>query len=186
MKKSRTRNTILSVAAICAAIVVVYFAIANIPKTEETVVMTETAKELAQNFDTSYPATPREVMKHYAQITKCFYMEDTTEEQIEELAKMMRKLFDDELLATQTDEEYLKSLKAEILQYREASKIVSSFSVSSSTDVRYSDNEYGSLATMMLTLNMRENGRINQVKEEFLLRQDGDGHWKILGWQLSD
>ena len=186
MKKNKTRNTILTVAAICAAVVVVYFAIANIPKTEESVVMTETAKELAQNFDTSYPSTPREVMKHYAQITKCFYMEDTTEEQIDELAKMMRKLFDDELLATQTDEEYLRSLKAEILQFREASKIISSFSVSSSTDVRYSDNEYGSLATMILTLNMRENGRINQVREEFLLRQDSDGHWKILGWQLSE
>ena len=186
MKKSKTRNTILSIAAICAAIVVVYFAIANIPKSEENVVMTETAKELAQNFDVSYPSTPREVMKHYAQITKCFYMEDTTEDQIEELARMMRKLFDDELLATQTEDEYIRALKAEILQYREASKIVSSFAVSSSTDVRYSDNEYGNLATMLLTLNMRENGRINQVREEFLLRQDQDGHWKILGWQLSE
>ncbi len=186
MKKSKTRNTVIGVAAICAAIVVVYFAIVNIPKGKETVVMTETAKELAHNFDTDYPSTPREVMKHYAQITKCFYLQDTTEEQIEELAKMMRKLFDDALLATQTEEEYLQSLKAEILQYRDASKMVSSYSVSSSTDVKYNDNQYGSLATMFITFNMRENGMINQIREEFMLRQDNEGHWKILGWQLAE
>ncbi len=186
MKKSKTRNTVIGVAAICAAIVVVYFAIVNIPKGKETVVMTEAAKELAQDFDKNYPATPREVMKHYSQISKCYYLPDTTEEQINSLGRMMRKLFDDELLSTQTEEEYLQSLRAEVLQYRDASKMISSYAVSSSTDVTYNDNEYGSLATMVVTFNMRENGIINPVREEFMLRQDNEGHWKILGWQLAD
>ncbi len=186
MKKSRTKNTIIGLIAICAAIVVIYFAIVNIPKGEDKVVMTNAAKELTQNFETNYPSTPREVVKQYAEITKCYYDPETTEDQIVELSKMMRMLFDDELVANQTYDDYLSSLKAEILQYRDKEKTIASYSVSSSTEVKYTNNEYGSLASLYLTLNTREKGVIGKVKEEFLLRLDSDGHWKILGWQLAE
>jgi len=186
MKKNRTKNTIIGLTAICAAIIVIYFAVVNIPKTEEKIVMTDAAKELTQNFETNYPSTPREVLKHYGEISKCFYQEDTTEEQIGKLAKMMWQLFDEELKQNQTYDDYIAGLRAEILQYRDKGKSISSYGVSSSTDVKYSDNEYGRMATLFLTFNMRENGRINRIKEEFILRRDAEGHWKILGWQLSD
>ncbi len=186
MKKNRTKNTILGLVALCAAVIVVYFAIVNIPKNEEKVVMTPAAKELTQNFETNYPPTPREVVKHYAEITKCYYDPETTEDQIVGLSKMMRQLFDDELLANQSYDDYLASLKAEILQYRDQGKTIASYSESTSTEVKYTNNEYGSLATLFLTFNMRTNGVIGKVKEEFILRQDEDGHWKILGWQLAE
>ena len=47
-------------------------------------------------------------------------------------------------------------------------------------------NEYGTLATLYLTLNVRDDGAINKIKEQFLLRQDKDRHWKIVGWVLAD
>ena len=185
MKKSRTKNTIAGLIAICAAVIVVYFAVVNIPKEEEKVVMTDAAKELTQNFDTNYPATPREVIRHYAEISKCFHQEETTEEQINALAKKMWQLFDDELKSNQTFDDFYAGLRAEILQYRDGNRIIASYSVSSSTDVKYQTNEYGSLATLFLTFNMRNDGVIQGIKEEFILRQDDDGHWKILGWQSA-
>jgi hypothetical protein len=31
-------------------------------------------------------------------------------------------------------------------------------------------------------LNIREDGTINKIREQFVLRQDETGHWKIYGW----
>ncbi len=186
MKKSKTKNTIIGLIVLCAAIVVIYFAIVNIPKGDDKVVMTAAAKELTKNFETNYPPTPREVVKEYAEITKCFYDSETTEDQINGLAKMMRLLQDDELNANQTFDDYMASLRAEILQYRDQGKSIASYSVSPSTEVKYANNEYGSLSTLYLTFNMRTNGVIGKVEEEFILRQDSEGHWKILGWQLAE
>ena len=95
----------------------------------------------------------------------------------------MRQLFDDELNANQSFDDFYDSLRSEIAVYRDKNKIVSSYSVSSSTDVKYTNNEYGSLASLYLTLNVREDGTINKIKEQFVLRQDAAGHWKILGWE---
>ena len=186
MKKNKTKNTIIGLVVLCAAIVVIYFAIVNIPKEDEKVVMTAAAKQLTKNFETGYPPTPREVLKEYAEITKCFYDGETTEDQINSLARMGRLLQDDELNANQTFDDYLAALRAEILQYRDQGKSIASYSVSPSTEVKYATNENGSLSTLFLTLNTRTNGVIGKVKEEFILRQDQEGHWKILGWQLAD
>lgn len=174
---------IFTVAAICAAIVLVYFAVTNMPKKEQTTELSDTDKVLLQNFDDEYPQTPKEVVKAYADITKCYYTTDTTDEQVEDLAKMMRKLLDDELIANQTFDAYLDSLKSEILTYRDKKREISSYSVSASTDVKYSDTDKGSLATLFCTFNIREGGKIIPSKEQFILRKDDEGHWKILGYR---
>ena len=95
------------------------------------------------------------------------------------------QLFDDELVANQSFDDFYDALRSEIAVYRDKNKIVSSYSVSSSTDVKYENNEYGSMASLYLSLSVRENGVIDVVKEHFILRQDEEGHWKILGWVLA-
>ena len=187
MKKNNTRNTIIGLVILGVAVMVIFLLAINTPDKEaDSVKITEATKQLAKNYDTAYPSTPRTVLSEYAEITKCFYASDTTEDQIRELAEQMRQLFDDELVANQSFDDFYDALRSEIAIYRDKNKIVSSYSVSSSTDVKYDDNEYGSMATLYLSMNVRENGVIDTIKEQFVLRQDQDGHWKIVGWVLAD
>ncbi len=186
MSKTGIKNAVIVIAVFCAAIIVAYLAVLNAPKEEEVEKISPAAKILNQNYDENYPSTPREVVKAYADISQCYYDPETTEDEIAGLAKKMRQLFDAELLANQSYEDYLDSLRAEILQYRQAQKVITSYSVSSGTDVKYTTNENGELATLFLTFNIRENGKINKIREQFILRKDAEKHWKILGWQLAD
>ena len=186
MKKNNTRNTIVGLTLLAVAVFAIFMLAINTPdKAAETVKITAATKQLNKNYDTAYPSTPRTVITEYAEITKCFYDQETTEEQLRDLAEQMRKLFDSELAANQSFDDFYNALRSEVAVYHDKNKIVSSYSVSSSTDVKYDTNEYGSLATLYLSLNIRENGVINTIKEPFVLRQDEEGHWKILGWVLA-
>ena len=186
MKKNNTRNTIIGLVILAAAVLAIFLLAINTPdKQADSVQITAATKQLAKNYDTAYPSTPRTVVSEYGEITKCFYASDTTEDQIKDLAVQMRQLFDDELVAYQSFDDFYDALRSEIAVYRDKNKIVSSYSVSSSTDVKYENNEYGSMASLYLSLSVRENGVIDVVKEHFILRQDEEGHWKILGWVLA-
>ena len=183
MKKNNTKNTIIGLIILAIVVLVIFILAINTPDKEaDTVKITAATKQLTKNYEKEYPGTPRSVVSEYAEISVCFYASDTEEGQIRELAEQMRQLFDADLIANQSFDDFYNSLRSEIAVYRDKNKVVSSYSVSSSTDVKYDKNEYGSLATLYLTMNVREDGNVNKVKEQFVLRQDADGHWKILGF----
>ena len=146
--------------------------------------MTAVQEILARNLETSYPPTPKEVLKLYSEITRCFYGEEYTDEELERLAIFSRRLFDDELVANQTDEQYLSALRMDIESWKNDKKVISSYSVSSSTDVQ--EYSYGGYewAQLYCTYSIRMGTNIAPVQEHFLMRKDSVGHWKILGWEL--
>jgi len=153
---------------------------------EENKSLTETEQVLLRNLDTDYPPSPKEVVKYYAQITKCFYDGEYDEEQLEELAKRSRDLLDEELRSNQTEEEYIHNLKLDIEDYKEKELRISSYSTSSSVDVKYSKNEHGDLASLYCLYNIRRGAMLSSSNHEFILRRDDEGHWKILGWTLAE
>ncbi len=184
--KNNTRNTIIGLTILAVAILGMFIAAINVPEKEKPVQITAATKQLTKNYEEAYPATPRTVMIEYGEITKCFYASDTEESQLRDLCAQMRMLFDDELVANQSFDDFYDSLRSEVAVYKSEGKVVSSYSVSSSTDVKYADNEFGSLATLYFAVNVRENGQINRIREQFVLRKDGEGHWKILGWERAE
>lgn len=188
MKKKKQQGGIKSVIIVLILISLVvgyYFYLSNKTKEQREVKqITAVDQVLLRDLNRDYPPSPKEVVKYYADITKCFYDGGYTEEQLAELAKKSRSLLDDELKKSQTDEAYLKSLKLDIDNYKENNIVISSYSTSSSVDVeRWSDagEEYASLYCMY---NIRQNSMIMGSNHQFLLRKDKDGHWKILGWTL--
>ncbi len=146
--------------------------------------MTAVQEILSRNLDTNYPPTPKEVLKFYSQITQAFYSEDYTDEELEQLATMSRRLFDDELVANQTDAQYLAALKLDIASWKNDKKVISSYSVSASTDVQeysYGGREW---AQLYCIYSIRMGTNVAPVQEHFIMRKDEKGHWKILGWEL--
>ena len=188
-KKSSVIKSITFVLLLAIVLVVIFAFLTNRGDDEKVTnsgFMTPVQEVLNRNLKTNYPGTPKEVLKLYSEITRCFYSEKYTEEELAELAKKSRDLFDDELRALQTDDEYLAALKKEIDDYKENSKTISSFSVSNSTDVKFYYYDGYDWAQLYCIYSVRVATSIQPVQERFLMRRDADDHWKIVGWKLAE
>jgi len=174
---------------IVAIMVLAYFYIINnrIKSVEKDVDRISPVQELlVQDLSGNYPATPKEVVKMYGEITRCFYAEEYSDEELTALALMSRQLFDDELVANQTDEAYIRALKGEIANYKKMNRVISSVSVSSGADVQYYNYEGDEWAQLIAMYSIRTGTKIEPSKERFLLRKDEAGHWKIYGFRLEE
>ena len=100
MKKTNTSVTKITVFFIFLLVLVVgYYAyLSGTHRTEQQeAVMSEIDTALSRNLENNYPSTPKEVVKYYNDLMKCFYNEDCTEEELQELGKKSLQLFDEEL-----------------------------------------------------------------------------------------
>lgn len=149
------------------------------------VTVSQTQKVLLRNLETGYPPSPREVIKYYSEITQCFYNEEHTDKELEKLALQIQKLYADELISNQTQEEYLSNLKKDIETMKADKCEVSSFSPSASTDVEYYTEDGYNWAKLYCIYNIRQETKILTTNEVFLLQQDADKHWKIYGWKIA-
>lgn len=153
---------------------------------EQQVKATAVQEVLMRDLENNYPPTPREVVKYYAEITKCFYGEDYTEEEFRDMALQIQKLYDDELVANKTEQQYLDDLALDVDGLKGQEIVISSFSPASSTDVDEFTQDGYSWAQMLCTFNLRQGTEFKKTDEIFLLRKDDKGHWKIYGWTLAD
>ena len=172
-----------------ALVVGYYFYLSN-RKPKEAVEDTETTvsavqKLLLKNIDDDYPTTPREVLKLYSDITVCFYSEDYTDEELTQLALQIEKLYDEELIANNTPDQYQKNLRWDIKTMKDKNLRVTSYSVASATDVDYFDAGGRSWARLSCTYTIRSGKEAGLAREIFLLRKDDMGHWKIYGWEAA-
>ena len=61
---------------------------------------------LMRNLDKNYPPSPREILKYFGELTQCLYDEEYTEEEFSQLAMKVQELYDEELIANKTQEQY--------------------------------------------------------------------------------
>lgn len=190
MKKSRTIIIVVVVMVLAVAALGCYYYVSNKAKkeTEETVVTTVVQNVLLKDLERSYPPTPKEVLKYFSEISECFYNEEYTEEELEALAVKIQGLYDEELIANKTQEEYMQDLRDDIAYMKNNKYTIYSYEISASTDVDYFTEGGYSCARLYCTYNLKQEGSTGYTvsMERFVLRQDEDGHWKILGWELAD
>lgn len=138
-----------------------------------------------RDINNNYPESPKEVVKLYAKITKAYYKTELTDEQIKKLGSQARLLFDDELKSTQTDKEFLDELNKDIKEYRAASRFVSDFSVADSEEVEYKTFKEKKYASLNVLYMLRDGSELKNSLTRYTLRQDSEGRWKILYWELA-
>ena len=192
MKTSSRKNNSIKgvlVMVVLALGVLAYFYVINnrIKQVEKDVEKITAVQELlVRDLNSNYPATPKEVVKMYSEITRCFYGEEYTEEELVKLAKMSRQLFDDELVANQDEDSYLRSLRSEIVLYKQQKRLISSYSVASSADVEYYNFQDAEWAQLIAMYSVKTGGTVEPSKERYLLKKDSNGHWKIYGFRLEE
>lgn len=191
MKGSGTVKIIIIVVILAALVLGYYYYLNNKSKreqVEEKVEVTVVQSVLMKDLEHSYPPTPKEVLKYYSQIVQCFYNEEYSEEELQALAAKIQELYDDELVANKSQEDYLADLKTEIAEMKKSQCTIASYEISASTDVEKFVEDGRSCARMYCTYNLKQAGSTGTMAsvEQFVLRQDENGHWKILGWKLAE
>ena len=194
-KKSKgiSKGIIAGVTALILVAVLIILAFSYVNNQKAREVTTEPAVEIStvdgillSDFYLIYPPTPKEVVKMYSEITTCFYNEKMDEVTLEQLAEKSRELCDEELVANQSFEDYVDSLKTEILSFNSKSLTVSGYTLSSAADVEYYSVDNFNFAKLYVTYRLRQGTEFVYSNEVFLLRKDDDGHWKIYGFTLAD
>lgn len=143
----------------------------------------EVDKLISRDLEVNYPGTPREVMRFYSRILKCYYNQELSEEQIESLASQMRCLFDYELLEQNPKETYLNNVKTEISRYRKANEMITNCVIDESSNVQYSTVNGEKYAAIYVAYTTRKKSDYQRVYEQFLMRYDSENNWKIVGWK---
>ncbi|MCI5823165.1 MAG: hypothetical protein MR010_09065 [Lachnospiraceae bacterium] len=175
---------------ICAGLVVGYYYYLSHRNdnntTEDATKVTEVDKILQKDFDEQYPTSPREVVKWYNRIITAYYGEEYTDEQLEEMADQARKLLDDELLQYNPKDTYLENLKKDIDNYKTLNKKIVQSSVSDSNDITYATVKGASCAYVNAYYFSKEGSNYSRTYQEFVLRKDSKGKWKILTFRLTE
>lgn len=183
-----TKGVILLIVMI-GLIVGYYFYLSNRPITEnaeEDVLVSAVQEILLRDMEKNYPPSPKEVVKYYSLITQCFYNDKLTDEELNALAFRAQELYDTELIANKTQEQYLIDLRADIDKFTKDELKISSFTTSASTDVEYFSESGYEWARLYCTYSVRQRTSMLSTTEVFLLRKDDAGHWKIYGWDLAE
>lgn len=181
--------------AIIIAIVIVGFSLASYAyisnkdtatPAEKNSEVTDVGKLAARDLENDYPNTPRKVVDYYSKIMKCFYWEDLSDEMIATLALQTRKLFDLDLLNENPEEEFLENTKLAIKDYKDIGRVITDFIVEASSDIDlYTEND-AEYAIVSVKYFLRDD-KIGYSKtyEDYMLRKDEKGRWKIVGWQVT-
>lgn len=185
MKNSARGRFILIMFAVLVVFLAVFYFVANGKRDDSMTKLSATEATIQRDLSINYPQTPKAVVRYYAELSQCMYDPSNTDKEIEEIAKQSRALFDDELKAQQTDEQYLASLKSTVAGFIKDNRRIVSFTVSPSSEVIYSKLDIGEVASLYCTYTMQKGSVSYSDPEHFLLRRDGDGRWKILGWQST-
>ncbi|MDE6675737.1 MAG: hypothetical protein K2K19_13185, partial [Acetatifactor sp.] len=148
--------------------------------------LTAVENVLLRDLEHNYPPTPKEVIRYYNDILKCFYNEQCSQEEIEALARKARGLYDQELLDHNEWSTYIFNLEAEIQDFQNLNRRISNISLASSTDVDEFTQDGYKFAKIRCGYNILQGKESSSSVHVYLLRKDEDGHWKIYGWELAE
>lgn len=138
-----------------------------------------------RDLSTNYPNTPNKVIDFYSRIMKCYYSEGYEDDTIEKLVKQSMLLFDDELLEQNPYEELLENTKEEIENFKEADRRITNYIIGSSGDVKYYSEDDKDYAVVRVKYLLRDISGYGESYEQYMLRKDENGNWKILGWEMT-
>jgi len=186
--KNRFKGTKGAIILIVLVVLVVsyYYHLSNTTSTDKSsdeIKISAADDILMKNYNSSYPPTPKEVVKEYLQISKVLHNEELSDEQVTNIGLKVQALYDDEFIANKSTEDYIRDLKSEVAAFRNNNYVITNYYTSSSTEVVYGKVDGYEFAKLNASYSIRVSGKSQILQEVFLLRKDEAGRWKIYGWQ---
>ena len=179
---------VIIIAAICIVLIVGgFFIFTNrTQKNPEDVELTTVQQIITKDLAGNYPKTPREVIKTYNEIITCFYNEECTDEEIEKLSERVLLLLDEELLANNPKNEYIKNLKTEISDHKAKGKTIISYNLSSSNEIEFSTVDERECAYVDCSYFIKDKKGYSKSYMTYVVRKDENNEWKILVFYQSE
>lgn len=190
-KKAGIGGVIVVVIIVGAFLIGLYLTLTrgkNEGKLEANVETSEVSTLLDKDLKNNYPGTVREVMKMYCRITQALYGEELEDDEIEGLIDQLRMLYADALLAENDRDTMIGLARGEIKHYNSNGMTINSYHVEESGEITYyrNDNPPRAIVDIYFTIKHEDDKSFERSYEEFVLTQNSDGQWKILGWRLSE
>ena len=186
MKKTTTRAAVIILIVLVAVVGVFAYLQGRIREESNDAVMTEAQKVLFRDLSTDYPGTVKEVIKYYVSIQRCFYSDSTTAEELEQLGMKARELYDADLLAINGEEDNLIRLTADVNEFKDKKRTITSVAVASSLNVDTFKEDGYEFARIRCDYAIMEGSTNNLVSIIYLLRRDENRLWKIYGWDNAE
>ena len=103
-----------------------------------------------------------------------------SDEELDALTDQALKLFDDELAANNPKDTYKQSVTADAQSYKDQGVTLAQNGVCDSNDVRYFADNGSKIAYVKASYFMKEGSSYSKTYQEYVLRQDKEGCWRIL------
>lgn len=185
--KWKILKPILVITLMAGVILASYIKLTSSPSSgdEQVADTSEVGQILSKDMSLNYPANPHDVVAFYSRVIKAFYDGDYNDDQLNGLAQHARATFDDELLSYNDYDEYMERLRLEIESYKTAKKKIVEYTIQRASDIEMlTDNgvQYAKVKAVYYTA--QDGGTRERVYEQYTLRQDDNGQWKILFWEV--
>ncbi|MCH5341777.1 MAG: hypothetical protein J1E01_09935 [Acetatifactor sp.] len=177
-----TKIVTIVLLVVITGVVGVFAFLSDKDQQEREAAMTQVEKVLNRDLSSNYPGTPREVIRYYVELEKCFYADDTTDEDLEALGMRARELYDKELLEINGLPDYLINLKADVERFKGQGRKIVNVAVASSINVDTFQEDGYEFARLTCSYNIIDEGVTKQMGKVYLLRRDENRLWKIYGW----
>jgi LPS O-antigen subunit length determinant protein (WzzB/FepE family) len=186
MKQKGTKGFVIGIIIFMAALLGYYVYLNNKTKDQQEVTsQTEEEKLLNYDFEENYPKTVRETVKLHCRYLKSAYNGKFTDEELETVNSQIRNLFDEELLENNPEAQELQGLKDDIELYQEKKQKFVNYTLEEASQIQYNTEDDKKYAKTTVTLTLSVGSTMVSVEQQYLLRQDEEGRWKILGWQTE-
>ena len=163
-----------------------YFLTNHLAETKSTSKSNEVKTLKEKDLDTGYPAIPTEVIKMYNRINKCMYNENLKDEDFDALLDQMRILFDEDFLKENPRDTHKENFERDVESFSKEKKSVVNTVVQENSQVQYQTIDKKECASLVSSYMIKEKGEYVKTYEQFVLRKDSDGKWKIYGWDLTN
>lgn len=184
--KFSTQTTIVLMILILAVVGYYCYLVNRSNRSAQEKAPTTVESVLLRDLEHYYPPTPKEVIRYYNDIIKCFYNENCSQEDLEALALKARELYDQELLDHNEWDTYIFNLEAEIQDFQKNNRKISNISLASSASVEEFTQDGYRFARIRCGYDILQGRESSSSRQVYLLRKDGDGRWKIYGWDLEE
>ena len=183
--KSAIMKSIVLLALGAVVVVGLYFMFVGSKKSpeEEQYNLTAVDEITTTNLEKNYPANPRMVVELYAKTMKVLYKEEYTEGQQDKMLYVLKGIMDDELLEKQVN--FSQSMKNEVAERKEGDYSISNYLVQNTEpEVVTVSGKKMCNVECLFSLRKGTSGTVANYYN-FILRQDDDKKWKILGWDVK-
>ena len=82
-------------------------------------------------------------------------------------------------------EQHIERLEDDIKNYKDEKRSIISYIAGDNDSVEYSTVDKVKYATILSDYTVKSGTVYEKSVEKFLLREDSEGHWKIVGWTLE-